>query len=96
MNDTSYQRYLITGNPNIGKTYFGKLMLTKLLKENKSVLLLIRYGLNLQVNYTMCHQAILQTIAEQPNFWYIIDGKKDQLGHDFLMDGEFTKEINSW
>src|SRR5437762_14234099 len=38
LRDESYVRYYITGNPGIGKTYFGRLMLVELLKQGKQVL----------------------------------------------------------
>ncbi|CAG8822967.1 20010_t:CDS:2, partial [Gigaspora rosea] len=37
--DRNFMRYCITGNPGIGKTYFGRLMLVELLKQGKSVLI---------------------------------------------------------
>ncbi|RGB25757.1 hypothetical protein C1646_771313 [Rhizophagus diaphanus] len=39
LKDTKFSRYLITGNLGIGKTFFGRVMLIVLLKENKNVLL---------------------------------------------------------
>ncbi|CAG8607062.1 14533_t:CDS:2, partial [Funneliformis mosseae] len=39
LEDTEFKRYLITGNPGIGKTFFGRLMLIELLKKDNTVLL---------------------------------------------------------
>src|SRR5438105_2160947 len=39
LNDKDYKRYFITGNPGIGKTYFGRLMLVELLKSGNIVLI---------------------------------------------------------
>ncbi|CAI2166406.1 13195_t:CDS:2 [Funneliformis geosporum] len=39
LNDKIFNRYCITGNPGIGKVYFGRIMLVELLKQKKSVLI---------------------------------------------------------
>ncbi|PKB97384.1 hypothetical protein RhiirA5_433251 [Rhizophagus irregularis] len=39
LEDKQFKQYLINGNPVIGKTFFGKLMLIMLLKKDKKVLL---------------------------------------------------------
>ena len=42
-------RFLIIGNPGIGKTYFGRLMLVVLLKRGNTVVKVARYILTLRV-----------------------------------------------
>ncbi|PKC08480.1 hypothetical protein RhiirA5_376240 [Rhizophagus irregularis] len=87
LEDTKFRRYLITGNPGIGKTFFGRLMLIELLKRNKSVLLDCE-TFTVWIHptgkiYTIVNKTLYRQMAEQPNVWCIIDGKKDQVGHDF-------------
>lgn len=87
LEDTNFHRYLITGNPGVGKTFFGRLMLIVLLKKNKKVLLdyeactVLVYPSG-ETKYVNGKQQYRQ-IAEEPDVWCIIDGKKDQVGHDF-------------
>ncbi|GES76651.1 hypothetical protein GLOIN_2v1761221 [Rhizophagus clarus] len=87
LNDTKFSRYLITGNPGIGKTFFGRLMPIVLLKENKKVLL--DYEAVTALIYPsgdteyVSDKVQYRQIAEEQDVWCIIDGKRDQLGHDF-------------
>ena len=87
LEDTKFKRYLITENPGIGKTLFGRLMLVVLFKGNKKVLLdyetivvLIYPSGDLEY---IRDKVQYRQIAEEENVWCIIDGKRDQVGHDF-------------
>ncbi|GBB96799.1 hypothetical protein RclHR1_28370003 [Rhizophagus clarus] len=79
LNDTKFSRYLITGNPGIGKTFFGRLMLIVLLKENKKVLL--DYEAVTALIYPsgdteyVSDKVQYRQIAEEQDVWCIIDGK---------------------
>ncbi|RIB01901.1 hypothetical protein C2G38_2126519 [Gigaspora rosea] len=67
--DRNFMRYCITGNPGIGKTYFGRLMLVELLKQGKSVL----------IDFEGCTLFISpKEFASLPNTWCIIDGREPQ------------------
>jgi hypothetical protein len=88
LNNGKYKRYCITGNPGIGKMYFGLLMLVELLKQNKSVLIdyksftaLINpkeYSVELVKN-----EYDYRRKAERENVVCIIDGVKPKVNHDF-------------
>ncbi|CAB4446157.1 unnamed protein product [Rhizophagus irregularis] len=80
LKDTKFRRYLVTGNPGIGKTFFGRLMLIELLKRNKSVLLDCE-TFTVWIHptgeiYTVVNKTLYRQMAEQPNVWCIIDGKE--------------------
>jgi hypothetical protein len=87
LEDTKFNRYLITGNPGIGKTFFGRLMIVVLLKKNKKVLLdfetvtVLVYPSG-DTEY-VSNKVQYRQIAEEQDVWCIIDEKRDQVGHDF-------------
>ncbi|CAI2175444.1 2944_t:CDS:2 [Funneliformis geosporum] len=87
LEDKEYKRYLVTGNPGVGKTFFGRLMLIELLKNNKAVLLdyetITVWVYPSGEIYKIENKTLYRQIAEQPDVWCIIDGKRDQVGHDF-------------
>ncbi|KAF0429612.1 crinkler family protein [Gigaspora margarita] len=101
LGDRNYMRYCITGNPGIGKTYFGRLMLVELLKQGQSVLIdskgftsyISPKGELYKINpweYT--------DFASYKDTWCIIDGIEPQVNHDFsgsklIMVSSLKKEI---
>jgi len=86
LNDESYNRYFITGNPGIGKTYFGRLMLVELLKKGNTVLIdckdLTLY-INPQGETFEINSNEYKKFAQGENTWCIIDGREPQISHDF-------------
>ncbi|CAG8531902.1 4462_t:CDS:2 [Funneliformis caledonium] len=96
LEDTEFKRYLITGNPGIGKTFFGRLMLIELLKKDKTVLLdcetfMVRIKPSGEITYVNGKELFRQ-MAEQPNVWCIIDGKRDQSSSKKAIIGDFAKQ----
>ena len=85
LNNKSHNRFLITGNPGIGKTYFGRLMLVELLQSKKPVLFDCKdctlyidpQGVSFKVN-----SEEYKLLAKNET-WCIIDGKKPQVSHDW-------------
>ncbi|RGB24662.1 hypothetical protein C1646_594662, partial [Rhizophagus diaphanus] len=103
IDNNTLDRYCITGNPGVGKSYFGILMLVELVKRNKSVL--IDYE-----GFTACiypngellevenHDHMLYgQIAEEENMWCIIDNVMPKFNHDlvgkFIMVSSPKKEF---
>ncbi|CAG8676130.1 16323_t:CDS:2 [Funneliformis mosseae] len=90
LNNKSHNRFLITGNPGIGKTYFGRLMLVELLQSKKPVLIDCKdctlyidpQGVSFKVN-----SEEYKLLAKNET-WCIIDGKKPQVSHDWT-EGKF-------
>jgi len=90
LNDTLLNRYCITGNPGIGKSYFGKVMMVELLKQKKSVL--IDYegftawiepdGSLLKIK-AEDHETFRQ-VAGQKDVWCIIDSVMPKFNHDLV------------
>jgi len=81
-----FDRFCITGNPGIGKTYFGILLLVELLSKGQSVLID-----NKDYTAFISPDGKLRKVdrdqyfyfARLDNAWCIIDGKEPQVGHDF-------------
>ncbi|CAG8441789.1 14959_t:CDS:2 [Cetraspora pellucida] len=84
--DRDFMRYCIIGNPGIGKTYFGRLMLVDLLKQGQSVLIDCQ-GCTLFISpkgeLYKVETSEYREFASLPNTWCIIDGKEPQVSHDF-------------
>jgi hypothetical protein len=81
-----YNRFLITGNPGIGKTYFGRLMLIKLLKSGKKVLFDCKdYTLYIDPNGDTfrVNSDDYKLFAQEKDTWCIIDGRPPQISHDW-------------
>ncbi|CAG8532944.1 4828_t:CDS:2 [Rhizophagus irregularis] len=86
-NDKDFKRYFITGNPGIGKTYFGRLLLVTLLKKGKTVLM-DHKDFTLYINPKEKMTFIVNTdeyklFAQDSDTWCIIDERKPQISHDF-------------
>src|SRR5688500_12422576 len=84
----SFRRFCITGNPGIGKTYFGMLLLVDLLKKGHSVLIdnkdytaFISPKNGGELFKIEKNEYIL--FAQLENTWCIIDGREPQVSHDF-------------
>jgi hypothetical protein len=88
LKDKKYKRYCITGNPGIGKTYFGMLMLVEFLKQNKSVLIDYK-GFTALIDPKKHSVQLIRNeydyriFAEQKNVVCIIDGVLPKVNHDF-------------
>ncbi|CAG8791798.1 25152_t:CDS:1, partial [Racocetra persica] len=81
-----FMRYCITGNPGIGKTYFGRLMLVELLKQGQSVLIDCKdctLLISPEGELYKIETSEYRQFASQPNTWCIIDGREPQVSHDF-------------
>jgi hypothetical protein len=86
LNDKYYSRYFITGNPGIGKTYFGRLMLVELLKRGKIVLVDCKdctMYISPQGEAFEIDSNEYKKFARGENTWCIIDGRKPKISHDF-------------
>ncbi|CAG8471320.1 10019_t:CDS:2, partial [Paraglomus brasilianum] len=89
MEDNKYRRYLITGNPGIGKTLFGLYMFVLLLQKGHSVIFdSLEYTIFVK---NKCEEFTFELIKsnidflarmEQPGVWCIIDGKQPRVSHD--------------
>ncbi|CAB4417411.1 unnamed protein product [Rhizophagus irregularis] len=85
-NNNRYNRFLIIGNPGIGKTYFGRLMLVELLKRGKKVLFdnkdcTLYIDPNGSVYRPNSYEYKL--FAQAKDTWCIIDGRPPQISHDW-------------
>jgi hypothetical protein len=86
LNNTAHNRFLITGNPGIGKTYFGRLMLVELLQRGKEVLFDCKdctLYINPRGEYFKVNSEEYKLIAPRENTWCIIDGRAPQISHDW-------------
>ncbi|CAG8465163.1 14297_t:CDS:1 [Rhizophagus irregularis] len=94
INANKLNRSCITGNPGIGKSYFGILMLVELIKRNKSVL--IDYEgfatrispngdlLKVENNDRHIDTTVYRQIAEKKDVWCIIDSVMPKFNHDLI------------
>ena len=83
-------RYCITGNPGIGKSYFGILMLVELIKRNKSVLIDYEgFTARISPNGDILKvenddRTLYGQIAEKKDVWCIIDSVMPKFNHDLI------------
>ncbi|PKK65793.1 hypothetical protein RhiirC2_868652 [Rhizophagus irregularis] len=86
-NDKDFKRYFITGNPGIGKTYFGRLLLITLLKKGKTVLMDHKdFTLYINPKEKMTFRVNTdeyKLFAQDSDTWCIIDEREPQISHDF-------------
>jgi hypothetical protein len=84
--DKKFDQYCITGNPGIGKTYFGILLLVALLRKNFSVLLDNKDSTGFITpdgNLIPVKDDEYRLFAERPNTYCIIDEVELKVSHDF-------------
>ena len=86
LNNNLHNRFLITGNPGIGKTYFGRLMLVELLKIGKKVLFDSKdctLYIDPNGNTYRVNSYEYKLFAQAKDTWCIIDGRPPQISHDW-------------
>ncbi|RGB28092.1 hypothetical protein C1646_673495 [Rhizophagus diaphanus] len=90
IDDNGLNRYCITGNPGIGKSYFGILMLVELIKRNKSVLIDYEgFTARISPNGDILKvenddRTLYRQIAEKKDVWCIIDSVMPKFNHDLI------------
>ncbi|RGB21947.1 hypothetical protein C1646_678189 [Rhizophagus diaphanus] len=88
LKDKLLNRYCITGNPGIGKSYFGRLMLVELLKQQKSVLIDYEgFTAWIEPNGSILRikdedRSTYRQVVGQKDVWCIIDSLMPKFNHD--------------
>ncbi|CAG8721766.1 9251_t:CDS:2, partial [Funneliformis mosseae] len=87
-----HKRFCITGNPGTGKTFFGRYIMSVLLKEGSELLvddasyphlyLITRDEMN-DFDVEWVQNVDYGRVAGRDNVWCIIDGKPPRVNHDF-------------
>ncbi|CAB4376823.1 unnamed protein product [Rhizophagus irregularis] len=103
LNDKLLNRYCITGNPGIGKSYFGRLMLVELLKRQKSVLIDYEgFTAWIEPNGSLLKikdedRSTYRQVVGQKDVWCIIDSLMPKFNHDltgkFIMVSSPKKQV---
>ncbi|RGB23711.1 hypothetical protein C1646_527493 [Rhizophagus diaphanus] len=84
-NNSSVRNLIITGNPGIGKTYFGYYLLYNLIQRNQTVMYdshstghVIVFDQEAFYLYEVLNADQIRAFLSNANNWYIVDGKEPQ------------------